>query len=864
MVSSEEMGSTPPPVQQQYGITKPISTTGPAEADLKRTADLERFLVEVGLYESKEESIKREEVLGEIDTIVKSWVKQLTRQRGYSDQMVEEANAVIFTFGSYRLGVHGPGADVDTLCVGPSYVNREEDFFIILHNILAGMEEVSELQPVPDAHVPVLRFKFRGISIDLLYASISRLVVPEDLDISHGSVLYDVDEATVRSLNGCRVADQILRLVPNIENFRTTLRCLKFWAKKRGVYSNVTGFLGGVNWALLVARICQLYPNAVPSMLVSRFFRVYTQWRWPNPVMLCAIEEDEHGFPVWDPRKNPRDRHHHMPIITPAYPCMNSSYNVSTSTLRVMIEQFEFGNKICEDIELNKASWGALFEPYLFFETYKNYLQVDIVAADAEDLRLWKGWVESRLRQLTLKIERDTYGMLQCHPYPNEYVDPSKQCSHCAFFMGLQRKQGVKVQEGQQFDIRATVDEFRHEVNMYVFWKPGMDIYVSHVRKKQIPSYVFPEGYKKPRPTRPMCQQQIDKSAGEAIVEDAQGGSSERRLKRKNVADCLGAGPNRPEKRASISPSPDKSPTPERQDCVGIEAIGEDCLGGSFERQLKKRIDADCFGAEPNGPGKQASISPGRDTCLTSGQQDAVGIEGISEVGQGGSSDKQPKRKASNRPPEKHASDSPIRDNFPTPDRKDDRVDQGKCLSKQIDSDSINLSRQVQSSANPSSMPEWISNNVLEFRTTSLKDLASVMSTVDSGVPSSYETRRGENGTDMVNGASLESGGASAGDLLFNSEVAVKDVLQQVASSNGNDEGGRKLLQNGRQETDIVNQLDNGMTQNNVADELEPNLALGVVAIKSHGGAHGVTADAAQKSALRHVSSNPNCLDFLY
>lgn len=37
--------------------------------------------------------------------IVESWVKQLTRQRGYSDQMVEDASAVIFTFGSYRLGV---------------------------------------------------------------------------------------------------------------------------------------------------------------------------------------------------------------------------------------------------------------------------------------------------------------------------------------------------------------------------------------------------------------------------------------------------------------------------------------------------------------------------------------------------------------------------------------------------------------------------------------------------------------------------------------------------------------------------------------------------------------------------------------
>jgi len=41
------------------------------------------------------------------------------------------------------------------------------------------MEEVTELQPVPDAHVPVMKFKFTGISIDLLYASVSLLVVPE-------------------------------------------------------------------------------------------------------------------------------------------------------------------------------------------------------------------------------------------------------------------------------------------------------------------------------------------------------------------------------------------------------------------------------------------------------------------------------------------------------------------------------------------------------------------------------------------------------------------------------------------------------------------------------------------------------------
>uniref|UniRef100_A0A804R3S2 Poly(A) polymerase n=2 Tax=Zea mays TaxID=4577 RepID=A0A804R3S2_MAIZE len=574
-------GSDPP---KQYGITKPLSLLGPVEADLQRTAELEKFLVEAGLYESPDESARREEVLGKLGQIVKDWVKQLTSQRGYTDQMVEEANAVLFTFGSYRLGVHGPGADVDTLCVGPSYVNREEDFFIVLHEILAQTEDVTELQPVPDAHVPVMKFKFHGISIDLLYASVSLLVVPAELDISQGSVLYAVDEATVRSLNGCRVADRIIRLVPNIENFRTALRCLKCWAKRRGVYSNVTGFLGGVNWALLVARVCQLYPNAVPSMLVSRFFRVFTQWQWPNPVMLCSIEEDELGFPVWDPRKNPRDKCHHMPIITPAYPCMNSSYNVSTSTLRVMVEQFQFGNKICQEIEMNKASWSALFEPFQFFEAYRNYLQVDIIAEDDEDLRLWKGWVESRLRQLTLKIERDTYGMLQCHPYPHEYADPSRQCAHCAFFMGLSRKEGVKIQEGQQFDIRGTVDEFRHEINLYMFWKPGMELAVSHVRRKQIPAYVFPEGYKRPRPSRHV-NHQSDKNDTE---DGTMISSPDSQLKRRhNSVGTDDIEPSWPAKRSSVSPvhpknSPQSGSSGDETRCNNqIKRAPSDATGGS-------------------------------------------------------------------------------------------------------------------------------------------------------------------------------------------------------------------------------------------------------------------------------------------
>ncbi|XP_071685794.1 nuclear poly(A) polymerase 1-like isoform X2 [Rutidosis leptorrhynchoides] len=431
---------------QRLGITEPISLGGPSEYDVIKTNELEQFLADAGLYESHEEAISREEVLGRLDQIVKIWVKKVSRARGLNEQLVQEANAKIFTFGSYRLGVHGPGADIDTLCVGPRYADRLEDFFGELKRMLIEMPDVTDMHPVPDAHVPVMNFKLNGVSIDLLYAKISLWVIPEDLDISQDSILQNADEQTVRSLNGCRVTDQILRLVPNIQSFRTTLRCMRFWATRRGVYSNVTGFLGGINWALLVARICQLYPNALPNMLVSRFFRVYTQWRWPNPVMLCAIKEGSLGLPIWDPRRNHKDKFHLMPIITPAYPSMNSSYNVSSSTLRIMTDEFKRGHDICE-------------------------------------------------------IERDTFKMLQCHPHPGDFSDGSNP-SHCSYFLGLQRKENVPVNDAKKFDIRLTIAEFKDNVRSYSLWKPGMNINVTHIKCRDIPAFVFPGGIRPSRPTR--------------------------------------------------------------------------------------------------------------------------------------------------------------------------------------------------------------------------------------------------------------------------------------------------------------------------------------------------------------------------
>jgi poly(A) polymerase len=64
--------------------------------------------------------------------------------QNFSEQMAIEAGGKIFTFGSYRLGVHSAGADIDTLCVGPRHVTRE-DFFETLVPMMAKHPDVTQL-----------------------------------------------------------------------------------------------------------------------------------------------------------------------------------------------------------------------------------------------------------------------------------------------------------------------------------------------------------------------------------------------------------------------------------------------------------------------------------------------------------------------------------------------------------------------------------------------------------------------------------------------------------------------------------------------------------------------------------------------
>lgn len=402
--------------QKVYGITGPVSIAGPTAAENKLNDELIQELKKENSFESEQETANRVKVLKTLQELTEKFVYEVSKKKNMSDGMARDAGGKIFTYGSYRLGVHGPGSDIDTLVVVPKHVTRE-DFFTVFDALLREREELDEIAPVPDAFVPIIKLKFSGISIDLICAKLDIAQVKPSLTLDDKALLRNLDEKDLRALNGTRVTDEILELVPKPSVFRIALRAIKIWAQRRAIYANVFGFPGGVAWAMLVARICQLYPNACSAVILNRFFKILSEWKWPQPVILKPIEDGPLQVRVWNPKIYAQDRSHRMPVITPAYPSMCATHNITESTKAVILKELNRGIQVTNDIFAYKRTWADLFTKHDFFFQYKYYLTITAATrGDDEEHLKWSGLVESKLRLLTLKLETIP-GIKLAHPF---------------------------------------------------------------------------------------------------------------------------------------------------------------------------------------------------------------------------------------------------------------------------------------------------------------------------------------------------------------------------------------------------------------------------------------------------------------
>ncbi|GFF69992.1 poly(A) polymerase pla1 [Aspergillus udagawae] len=554
--------STPP--VRQWGVTPPISTALPTPDELAANDDLITELKAQNNFESPAETERRKQVLQLIQRVTHEFVKVVSRKKGLSPAAVEAAGGKIFTYGSYRLGVYGPGSDIDTLVVGPKHV-LIDDFFSDFPPVLEKMASpgaIEKMTPVPDAFVPIIKLELSGISIDLIFARLIVSSVPLNLDLKNNDYLRGLDEKEVRSLNGTRVTDEILELVPQQKTFRLALRAIKLWAQRRAIYSNIVGFPGGVAWAMLVARVCQLYPHATGSVIVGKFFRIMNKWAWPQPVLLKPIEDGPLQIKVWNPKIYHGDRFHLMPIITPAYPSMCATHNISMSTKAVILRELQRGGDIVDKIFLKQLTWNDLFARHSFFtQDYKYYLSITASSRTKEAESVWSGLVESKIRHLVGALDRKPT-IAVAHPFPKgfervhivsneeeadavkngstkyqdkgtktETTDERNDAVHEAaalsgvenaevepvgeksangdshiiytttYYIGLELKP-LEPGASRSLDISTDAQIFKSTCTSWAGYQPGInDLSITHVRNFDLPDDVFQPG--ETRPTRP-------------------------------------------------------------------------------------------------------------------------------------------------------------------------------------------------------------------------------------------------------------------------------------------------------------------------------------------------------------------------
>ena len=123
-------------------------------------------------------------------------------------------------------------------------------------------------------------------------------------------------------------------------------------------------------------------------------------------MLLKQIEEGPLNVRVWNPKVGacmiliecilnaphqlyPSDRAHRMPIITPAYPAMCSTHNVTKSTQHIMTQECKRAAAIVDKIVIGTGEWSELFAKHDFFYKYRYYLQIIASTGNSELQLKW-------------------------------------------------------------------------------------------------------------------------------------------------------------------------------------------------------------------------------------------------------------------------------------------------------------------------------------------------------------------------------------------------------------------------------------------------------------------------------------------
>ena len=225
--------------------------------------------------------------------------------------------------------------------------------------------------------------------------------------------------------------------------------------------------------------------------------------------MLTKPHDAGFGLAVWSPTTAVRQV---APMITPAYPAMNSTLSVSRQTLQIMQEEFNRGHAIIDKLwrefqtnpKATELDWSSLFRPSDFFIAYPNYLSLCIVGPTQADAQAWAGFVESRLRKLVSDLLARSLPLKKIQLWPKKIeaciadsaaLLTAAQRQNCiTYFIGI-RVDKARMR-GEQINAEIPMHNFREwELSRFNPLVPGMDVLAKGFKVKELPLICFDKLY---------------------------------------------------------------------------------------------------------------------------------------------------------------------------------------------------------------------------------------------------------------------------------------------------------------------------------------------------------------------------------
>ncbi len=358
--------------------------------DKQRTANIERKVLLDKLLPQVDEKQQ------ELRAFAKSILEQVCEE--------ELGNPIeLFPLGSEKLGTISQHSDMDLVALIPVQV-KTADFLSGVQQRLEGISDDSRL--ILDARMPILRLSIEGIKLDLMCCQ--HPAFPATIQSIELTDWHKFDAVSWQAVSGYFEAENLAKMIEDsvIDKplFLEFVRCIKAWAKAKGIKGNSIGYLGHYSWTVLAVWVCRqtTKKGVLLEELLLAFFTILSNHDWNTPVALTTASAGCKLNPQQD----------RLPIITTVKPYYNSTGNVTRSTYDTILEAVHKAKTL---LEKNSFAWSKLFEEEAVLKGWKPVV-FSLQTKSLEEMNTFRGIIEGNIVGLMITLEREFKATVRPNP----------------------------------------------------------------------------------------------------------------------------------------------------------------------------------------------------------------------------------------------------------------------------------------------------------------------------------------------------------------------------------------------------------------------------------------------------------------